>query len=185
MVSHDLLLSRVSDQIAFDQWESKSVSISERAMDHCCQALVSKLEALEPHHFYLTDYIRALNKYFNVLFSFTRCVLLHWGASVLLYQVRFAALGCQCSSTPWHHTTPHHTSWPTCTTPADPHAPHQLTHMTWHDMTWHDMTWHDMTWHDMTWHDMTWHDMTWHDMTWHDMTWHDMTWYDGTPRDMT
>ena len=48
MVSHDLLRSTVTNQIAFDQRDSKSVSIFERAMDRCCHAVVCKLETLEP-----------------------------------------------------------------------------------------------------------------------------------------
>ena len=42
MVSHDLLRSTVSNQIVFDQRDSKSISYFERAMDRCCQALVSR-----------------------------------------------------------------------------------------------------------------------------------------------
>ena len=41
MVSHDLLCSTVTNQIAFDQRDSKSISKSERPMDRCCQALLS------------------------------------------------------------------------------------------------------------------------------------------------
>ena len=42
MVSHDLLRLTASNQIAFDQGDSKSISNFERAMDRCCQALVSR-----------------------------------------------------------------------------------------------------------------------------------------------
>ena len=48
MVSHDLLRSKVANQIAFDQSDSKSVSIFERVRDRCCQAPDPKLETLEP-----------------------------------------------------------------------------------------------------------------------------------------
>ena len=48
MVSHDLLRSKVTNQIAFDQQDSKSFSIFERTIDRCCQKLVSKLETSEP-----------------------------------------------------------------------------------------------------------------------------------------
>ena len=48
MVSDDLLLcSTVTSQITFDQRDSKSIPTFERAMDHCRQALVSKLETLD------------------------------------------------------------------------------------------------------------------------------------------
>ena len=47
MVSHDLLRSTVSNLITFDQRDSKSIPTFERAMDRCCQALVSKLETLD------------------------------------------------------------------------------------------------------------------------------------------
>ena len=40
-VSHDLLCSTVTNKIAFDQRDSKSISNFERAMDRSCQALVS------------------------------------------------------------------------------------------------------------------------------------------------
>ena len=46
IVSHDLLLSTVTNQIAFDQRDLHSTPEFERAMDRCCQALVSKLETL-------------------------------------------------------------------------------------------------------------------------------------------
>ena len=42
MVSHDFLRSTVTNQIAFNQRDSKSISNFERAMDRCCQALVSR-----------------------------------------------------------------------------------------------------------------------------------------------
>ena len=48
MVSHDFLRSTVTNQIAFNQRDLKSISIFERTMDRSCQALVSKLETLEP-----------------------------------------------------------------------------------------------------------------------------------------
>ena len=53
MVSHDLLCLTVTNQITFDQLDSNSVSNFERAMDRCCQVLVSyfflvsKLETLD------------------------------------------------------------------------------------------------------------------------------------------
>ena len=47
MVSHDLLRSTVTNQIAFDQRELHSTLEFERAMDRRCQALVSKLETLD------------------------------------------------------------------------------------------------------------------------------------------
>ena len=50
IVSHDLLRSTVTNQIAFYQGDSKSVSIFECTMDCCCQALVSKLETFRPVH---------------------------------------------------------------------------------------------------------------------------------------
>ena len=43
MVSHDLLRSTVTNQIAFDQRDSKSISNFEGAMDRCWQALVSRV----------------------------------------------------------------------------------------------------------------------------------------------
>ena len=54
----NLLCSMVTNQIAFDQRDSKSISNFELAMDHCCQALVSrfflvsKLETLDTISFY-------------------------------------------------------------------------------------------------------------------------------------
>ena len=47
MVSHDLLRSLVTYQIAFDQQELYSTSEVERSMDRRCQVLVSKLETLD------------------------------------------------------------------------------------------------------------------------------------------
>ena len=44
MVSYDLLCSIVTNQIAFDQRDLHSTPEFERTMDHCCHALVSKLE---------------------------------------------------------------------------------------------------------------------------------------------
>ena len=41
MVSHGLR-STVTNQIAFDQRDSKAISQFERTMDPCCQALVSR-----------------------------------------------------------------------------------------------------------------------------------------------
>ena len=38
MASHDLLRSTVTNQIVFDQRDSKLISNFERAMDRCCQA---------------------------------------------------------------------------------------------------------------------------------------------------
>ena len=48
MVSHDLLRSTITGQIAFDQQDLESNPKSERPMDRCCKALVSKLETLIP-----------------------------------------------------------------------------------------------------------------------------------------
>ena len=42
MISHDLLRSTVTNQIAFDQRDSKSGSNFERPMDRFCKALVSR-----------------------------------------------------------------------------------------------------------------------------------------------
>ena len=47
MVSHDLLLSVVTNQTAFDQKDSNLNHEFERAMERRCQALVSKLETLD------------------------------------------------------------------------------------------------------------------------------------------
>ena len=47
MVSHDLLHSTVTKQIAFDQRDLHSTAVFERAMDQRCQTLVSKLETLD------------------------------------------------------------------------------------------------------------------------------------------
>ena len=41
MVSHDLLRSTVTNQIAFDQRDSKTIFDFERSIDRCCQALES------------------------------------------------------------------------------------------------------------------------------------------------
>ena len=46
MLSHDLSGSTVPNQIAFDQRGFHSISEYERAIDRCCQALVSKSETL-------------------------------------------------------------------------------------------------------------------------------------------
>ena len=48
MVSHDLLRSIVTKQIAFDQGDLHSTPAFECAMDHRCQVLVSRLETLNP-----------------------------------------------------------------------------------------------------------------------------------------
>ena len=48
MVSHDYLPSTVANQIAFDQQDLNLAFIFERVIDRCCQAVVSKLETLEP-----------------------------------------------------------------------------------------------------------------------------------------
>ena len=48
IVPRDFLRSTVTNQIAFDQRDFKSISIFKRMVDRCCQALVSKLETLEP-----------------------------------------------------------------------------------------------------------------------------------------
>ena len=48
MVSPDLPGSKVTEQIALDQRDLDSTPIFERAMDHHCQTLVSKLETLDP-----------------------------------------------------------------------------------------------------------------------------------------
>ena len=47
MVSHDLLRSTVTNEIAFDRRDSNAFPKFERSMDLCCQALVSKLETLD------------------------------------------------------------------------------------------------------------------------------------------
>ena len=47
MVSHGIPRSKITNQIAFDQQDSKSIPEFECAMDRRCQALVSKLEALD------------------------------------------------------------------------------------------------------------------------------------------
>ena len=47
MVSHDLLCSMVSNQIAFDQQDSSLIPKFERVMDRCFQVLVPKLETLD------------------------------------------------------------------------------------------------------------------------------------------
>ena len=53
IASHDLLYSVVTNQIAFDHQDSKSVSTCnfECVMKQCCQALVSKLETLDTINF--------------------------------------------------------------------------------------------------------------------------------------
>ena len=51
MVSHDLLCSIVTNQVAFDQLDSNLITKLERAIDRCCQALVSKLETLDTFTF--------------------------------------------------------------------------------------------------------------------------------------
>ena len=48
MVSHDLSRSTTTKQIAFDQQGWHSTPEFERAMDCRCEALVSKLETLDP-----------------------------------------------------------------------------------------------------------------------------------------
>ena len=47
MVSHDLLRSTVTNQIAFDRQGSNIFRRFERTIDCCCQALVSKVETLD------------------------------------------------------------------------------------------------------------------------------------------
>ena len=47
LVSHDLLRSMVTNQIAFDQQDLNSTPAFERATDRRCQGLVSKLETLD------------------------------------------------------------------------------------------------------------------------------------------
>ena len=47
MVSRYLLRSIVTNEIIFDQRDSKSISPFERTTDRCCQGLVSKLETLD------------------------------------------------------------------------------------------------------------------------------------------
>ena len=47
MVSHDLVCSTVTDQIAFDKRDSKFIPKFERMMDGCCQVLVFKLKTLD------------------------------------------------------------------------------------------------------------------------------------------
>ena len=60
MVSHDFLHSTVTNQNTFDRRDSKLISNFERAMDRCCQALVSsfllvsKLEILNTIRFVTT-----------------------------------------------------------------------------------------------------------------------------------
>ena len=53
IASHDLLCSMVTNQIAFDHQDSKSISTCnfECVMKQCCQALVSKLETLDTINF--------------------------------------------------------------------------------------------------------------------------------------
>ena len=46
IVSHDLQRPAVVNQTAFDQRDSNSIPKFERLMNHCYQALVSKLETL-------------------------------------------------------------------------------------------------------------------------------------------
>ena len=49
MVSHpDLLYTTVTKQVAFDQRDLPSAPVFEHAIDHRCQALVSKLKTLDP-----------------------------------------------------------------------------------------------------------------------------------------
>ena len=48
MVSRDLPRSRVAKQIKFDERDLHSTPEFERALDRRCQALVSKLETLDP-----------------------------------------------------------------------------------------------------------------------------------------
>ena len=60
MVSHDLLRSTVTNQITLDQRDSNMFPRFERTMNHCCQALVSKLETLDAITFiciYIYKYI--------------------------------------------------------------------------------------------------------------------------------
>ena len=47
MVSHDLLCSTATKQIAFIQRDSNSIPKFERLTDRCCQALIFKLETLD------------------------------------------------------------------------------------------------------------------------------------------
>ena len=47
MVSRDLLRSVVTNQIAFDQRDLHLTPDFECVIDHCCQALVSKLKTLD------------------------------------------------------------------------------------------------------------------------------------------
>ena len=47
MVSRYLLRSIVTNEITFNQRDSKSISPFERTMDRCCQGLVSKLQTLD------------------------------------------------------------------------------------------------------------------------------------------
>ena len=54
MVSHDLLRSMVTNQITFDQRDSKTISNFERAMDRCCQALET-LDTISFNHGLFTN----------------------------------------------------------------------------------------------------------------------------------
>ena len=47
MVSHNLLRLTLTNQIEFDQQDSKSILKFEILVDRFCQALVSKLETLD------------------------------------------------------------------------------------------------------------------------------------------
>ena len=47
IVSHDLLCSTVTNQIAFDRRDSSMFPKFERTIHSCCQAMVSKLETVD------------------------------------------------------------------------------------------------------------------------------------------